>query len=201
MLPTLQELQWYVAAVALATAAWKVLPILWRTRFGWTPVAAHFCSIQRMASKVDRMEGEIAAIRQRVDGELGTNGGGSLKDQVTLIAAHQSALFDAQIRASFQADVKGNFISVNRAFERRTGFPARDLLGMGWANLLHPADFKAFMEAWEVAVEEGFALRRSCRIVTADNVIVTISVDAAPVKRAGRVIEWQGSFDGLEAPV
>jgi len=188
-----------VTKIAASVAA--VYPIArWVSVRAWRPVASHFNGVHRMVAGFDTMQGEISAIKSRIDAELGTNGGGSIKDQVTLIAARQEAIFDAQNRPSFQADAHGNFSSVNRAFERRTGFPARDLLGKGWVSLLHPDDVEDFMEVWAHMVKDGRRLRRSCRIVTADGTTVAISVNATPVKRKGTAvaIEWQGDFDGFE---
>lgn len=202
-LPTLQEIQWFTAIGAACGAAYPLAR--WLTRKGWIPVRAFFVGLHRVIAGFDTMQGEVSQIRRRVESELGPNGGGSLKDQVTHIAerqaifdARQAAIFDGMKRPAFTTDANGNFISVNRAFETMTGYPARHLLGKGWVNLLHQDEVEDFMVAWEHTIRDGRMLRRSCRIVTAADIELDICVDAVPVKRGETVIEWQGSFDGVE---
>lgn len=198
MFPSLQEMQWYVAAVALATAAWKLLPWLWRSRLGWTPVATFFRSAQRLFDEVAQMKVEISAIRRRVDAELGPNGGGSLKDQVTLIAARQTAIFDGMARPAFEANASGNFISVNRAFELLTGYRTPELLDMGWVNVVHQDDVERFMIAWQHAIRDRRILRWSCRLVTADDKTIEVCIDAMPMRASSPssgVLGWYGTLE------
>lgn len=205
--PTLQELQWIGAAVGIGVGAYTLLkpivPSLWRLlgAHTWRPIVAHFGGIHQMIQTVAHMDGEISelrhettAIKTRVEAELGPNGGSSLKDQVTMIAARQAAIFDGQARAAFQADRAGRFTSVNRAFEQLVGYPQRDLLGMRWVNLLHQDDAEAFMVVWQHAISDGRILRRTCRIVTASDVTLSVSIDAVPILVRDQAVEWQGYF-------
>lgn len=202
------ESWWLAAAVALPGGAlyWLSRPLaikVWQLIAG--PVRAHFAGVERMVSdvatmkdEVSSMKGEISAISRRVEGELGPNGGGSMKDQVTIIAARQAAIFDSMARPAFQADASGRFMSVNRAFEMMTGYPARDLVGMGWVNLIHQDHVEAFMVAWEHTIRDGRILRRECLLVTSVGDELAVCVDAVPVKAGARVLEWQGTFASPE---
>lgn len=172
----------YAAARPLALRAWK-------------PIASHFDGVHRMVRGFDTMQGEITSIKTRVDSELGPNGGSSLKDQVTTIAARQAAIFDGMQRPAFQADAEGKFLTVNRAFENLTGYPARDLVGMGWVNLLHQDQVEAFMVAWRHAISDGRILRRECLMVKANDEEISVCVDAVPVKVGTQVLEWQGTLE------
>lgn len=198
------ESWWLPAAVVLPGGAlyWAARPLALRAwALAAKPVREHFLGVRRMMAAVDRMEGEIQQIKRRVDAELGPNGGGSMKDQVAgmkdqvaVIASRQIAVFEAGERPAFQADASGRFKSVNRAFEKLSGYPARDVLGKGWINLIHQDDVEAFMAAWEHAIRDGRILRRECVMVTAAGDSITICIDAIPVKSGDRVLEWQGSF-------
>ena len=196
MWETLKEWQLVLAVVAPGGALyWLARPV---ARHAWrlvaTPVRTHYTGVQRMIAVVDRMEGEVTQIKARVEAELGRNGGESMKDQVTAIVARQAAIFDSMSRPAFQADAAGRFISVNRAFEMMTGYPSRDLLGMGWVNLIHQAEVEDFMVAWDHTIADGRILRRNCVLVTAAGESVFVCVDAVPVKAGARVLEWQGTF-------
>lgn len=196
------ESWWLAAAVVFPGGAlyWLTRPLAVKAwRLVSTPVRLHFLGVQRMVKAVDRMEGEIQQIRRRVEGELGPNGGGSMKDQVTVIAARQAAIFDSMARPAFQADAAGRFVSVNRAFEVMTGYPSRDLLGMGWVNLIHQDQVETFMVAWEHTIRDGRILRRECVLVKANGDELMVCVDAVPVKAGARVLEWQGTFEAPEA--
>lgn len=201
-LPTTDELQWLGAILGGIVAAFKTArPLARMSARAWrsNPIRRHFAGVSQMVADVGAMRGEISEIRRRVEGELGPNGGGSMKDQVTVIAARQAAIFDSMSRPAFQADAAGKFVSVNRAFEAMTGYPARDLLEMGWVNLIHQDEVEEFMIAWHHAIEDGRILRRACAIVTASDVQLAVCVDAIPVKVGQRVIEWQGTFERPEA--
>lgn len=207
-LPTLQQLQWFGTLcgifVGVATIH-KTFPNAFPSigdrlrRFTWGPVAEYFRGVALVIAAVPRIEGEVTQIKKRVEAELGPNGGGSMKDQVTVIAARQAAIFDGMSRPAFQADATGRFVSVNRAFESMTGYPSRDLLEMGWVNLIHQNEVEEFMIAWHHAIDDGRILRRACVIVTATDMKLTVCVDAIPVKVGKRVIEWQGTFEKPEA--
>lgn len=169
----------------LATKAWRLIA---------TPVKAHFAGVHRMIVTVDRIEGEVREIKRQVEAELSPNGGGSMKDQLTIVVARQAAIFDGMARPAFQADASGRFVSVNRAFEVMTGYPSRDLLGMGWVNLIHQDQVEAFMLAWQHTIRDGRILRRDCVLVKANGDELMVCVDAVPVKAGARVLEWQGTF-------
>lgn len=200
-MPTLQEWTWVAAIVAPSGALyWLARPVAvaaWRRLV--RPVGAFIVGLNRTIATVERMEGEVTQIKRRVEAELGPNGGGSMKDQVTVIAARQAAIFDSMARPAFQADATGRFVSVNRAFETMTGYPSRDLLGMGWVNLIHQEQVEAFMLAWDHTIRDGRILRRECVLVKASGDEVMVCVDAVPVKAGARVLEWQGTFVAPEA--
>lgn len=191
------SIEMFSKVVAGLTAAYPALR--WVAIRLWRPIRDHYAGVHKMIRTVERIDGEVTAIKERVEAELTANGGGSIKDQVNTISARQAAMFDSMKRAAFQTDAIGNFISVNRAFEHLTGYPARDLLGKGWVNLLHHEDVDCFMEAWEHTIRDGRILRRPCTIVTATGIEMRVHVDAVPVRRGAVVIEWQGSFEDVEA--
>lgn len=200
-MPTLQEWAWIAAIVAPSGALyWLARPVaLTAWRVVAAPVRVFITGLHRTIATVERIEGEVTQIKRRVEAELGPNGGGSMKDQVTVIAARQAAIFDSMSRPAFQADATGRFVSVNRAFEMMTGFPSRDLMGMGWVNLIHQDQVEGFMLAWEHTIRDGRQLRREVVIVKATGDELMVCIDAVPVRAGARVLEWQGTIVAPEA--
>lgn len=192
LIPTsLQEWAWIAAIAApsglLYAIATGIPRRIWR--YLSAPVKAHFAGVRQMVSDVSAMKselavvkGEVTAIKTRVDAELGPNGGSSMRDAVSRIAAWQAAILDQQPKPMFSTDTNGRFIEVNRPFEVLTGYASVDLYGMGWVNVIHQDDQEMFMTFWLHALKDQRIARRALRLETSDGRIVPVSIEAKPMR-------------------
>jgi PAS domain S-box-containing protein len=97
----------------------------------------------------------------RIEAELHTNGGTSLRDCLNRIEDKQIRL-DGFIRAQLnvhnlpiiRADEEGKIIFVNRTFQKFTGFSYSELMGDAWINAIEPNDRERIRELWDRAVAE-----------------------------------------------
>jgi PAS domain S-box-containing protein len=95
----------------------------------------------------------------RIEAELHSNGGTSLRDEIRQIISTQFK-FEAHLNASmnvhqvalFRTDALGGVIASNRAHQILTGFNVLQLQGDGWINVICPDDRERVMKAWKGAV-------------------------------------------------
>ena len=157
------------------------------------PARAFLGRVESTCTKVDR-----------IDSELGANGGKSLKDTVTRMdqrTRHQdarlAALIGSQPEPMFEACDQGEFLAVNRALEALTGFSREEMVGMGWVNTLHPDDRERVMVQWAHAIRDERAFLESCRLRTAAGRVILVRIAAYPmldlIDRS--VVGWHGLVD------
>jgi PAS domain S-box-containing protein len=96
----------------------------------------------------------------RIEAELHSNGGNSLRDEIRQIIdtqfkfeAHLNASMNVHQVALFRTDASGGVIASNRAHQILTGFNVLQLQGDGWINVICPKDRERVMKAWKAAVE------------------------------------------------
>jgi len=96
----------------------------------------------------------------RIESELVTNGGTSMKDALARIEKRQQRL-DAFMRAQlnihnvalFRASTDGKFYEVNRQYQRMTGLGLEELKGEGWYNAVAPKCRERVGKMWDEAIE------------------------------------------------
>lgn len=120
--------------------------------------------------------GRRGAQLDRIEREVTTNGGGSLKDLVDGIKDRQSE-FQAFLSASlnihdiaiFRCDSKGRVIFTNRAHQRLTGFSQGEAYGEGWVNYLAPRERERMQKIWLDAVKSGRELNEDIWFIRPDH--------------------------------
>ncbi|MCQ8116792.1 helix-turn-helix transcriptional regulator [Methylomonas rosea] len=87
----------------------------------------------------------------------------------------------------------GLHVAPQPAWMAFTGQTAEEMLGAGWAKVVHPDDVEAAAALWQSAVERGEPFLNTHRIRRHDGVWRWMSVRAVPIRdRQGRILEWMG---------
>ena len=74
-----------------------------------------------------------------------------------------------------------------------TGQTADDMLGIGWADAVHPDDLPSVVERWQSVVESGEPFESQYRIRRHDGVFRWMNVRAVPIRCSnGHILEWMG---------
>ena len=76
-----------------------------------------------------------------------------------------------------------------------TGFAAHEIMGNGWAKLLHPDDVEPATRAWMSCVTSGSPYRIEVRAIHAsDRVYRWCVINALPLlDKDGRILKWHGT--------
>ena len=147
---------------------------------------------------------------ERIVSEIGTNGGRSLKDQVTriddrtrLLAARQRAMAISWATPAFECDELGLNVMANAALEKLTGYSEHLIAGAGWVNLYHSDDRHRMSKAWKAAVDDGRQFQERARMVRANTgEVITVDVDARPMPcTEGEIVGWFGTVTPVAANV
>jgi PAS domain S-box-containing protein len=111
-------------------------------------------------------------LREILD-ETKSNGGKSLKDQITRIDRNihtMSLWLEAGYhledkKAIFRTDQNGSFVWVNTAFISLTGRSFEELKGLGWISSVHEEDRSRIAKEWESSVQDKRSFEAEFRIV------------------------------------
>jgi len=88
---------------------------------------------------------------------------------------------------------------VTRRTAEYFGRPARDLLGNGWADIVHPDDLSRATERWQHALETGEPYEVEFRMLSGDGEYRWHLVRADPMRsQDGRIIQWFGCTADIE---
>src|SRR5437870_4917287 len=80
-----------------------------------------------------------------------------------------------------------------------TGVRLEDLVGFGWANVLHPQDVERTKNAWLHSIETGEPCDEDQRVRRFDNIYRWFRTNAQPLRdRSDRVIRWYGVATDIE---
>ena len=97
------------------------------------------------------------------------------------------------------ASPDGKLEYLNRRILDYTGERQENLVGFGWANVLHPEDVERTKTAWLHSVETGDPCVVDQRVRRFDNVYRWFRTTAQPVRdQNGRVIRWYGVATDIE---
>jgi PAS domain S-box-containing protein len=88
---------------------------------------------------------------------------------------------------------------VSRRWVEYTGVQAREGLGSGWIETLHPDDAARYLEHWRQAVATGEPLAVEARLRSADGRFEWFLIRAVPFRDArGDVTSWYGTSTNIE---
>lgn len=103
-------------------------------------------------------------------------------------------LVDALPGLVFMCDSTGSNSYVNDAFARYTGVPYVDLLGTGWARLVHPEDMAVASTYWDDLDEDATERTAELRVRRADGAWRWHLVNTAAQRDdEGRLLGWAGA--------
>ena len=163
-------------------------------------------SVDTMASfgyyrEGSRSEGMKDGMRTR--GEIGAQQPG-LAAQMDLRRRVEEALCASELRYHaiteaipqlvWTALPNGSWDFASGQWEEYTGLPAKESLGEGWVQLLHPDDRERVLAAWGRSVESGVAADFDCRLRGQDGLYRWFKVRAVPLRdEAGQIVKWFGT--------
>jgi PAS domain S-box-containing protein len=157
--------------------------------------------------RVNQVLGGVTEIKTRVgriEENLGTNGGKSLRDAVDRIedrvrvtAAGLLALTNTLDHAMFLADVNGNVEHANKAFEALTGYQRGELAGAGWMAALREDDRHRVAEGWMHAVKDRRIFHTVAVFQHREGYDVHTRIVAHPMRheRTDEVIGWFATIE------
>src|SRR5712671_2362898 len=100
---------------------------------------------------------------------------------------------------AWYASPDGKIEYLNQRILDFTGERQENLVGFGWANVLHPEDVESTKKAWLHSVETGEPCEVDQRVRRFDNVYRWFRTNAQPLRDySGRVIRWYGVATEIE---
>jgi PAS domain S-box-containing protein len=68
----------------------------------------------------------------------------------------------------FHTDAQGQCLYVNERWTEMSGQSAKEALGLGWLNAIHPNDRPQVAKVWETGISLGMELKDECRFLTSE---------------------------------
>src|SRR5437588_1817212 len=100
---------------------------------------------------------------------------------------------------AWYASPDGKIEYLNQRILDFTGERQENLVGFGWANVLHPEDVETTKKAWLHSVETGEPCDVDQRVRRYDNIYRWFRTTAQPLRdHSGRVIRWYGVATDIE---
>jgi PAS domain S-box-containing protein len=108
-------------------------------------------------------------------------------------------IVDSMPAFAWCASPDGKLEYLNRRIVDYTAARQEDLVGFGWANVLHPQDVERTKKAWLDSVETGEPCDVEQRVRRFDNIYRWFRTVAQPMRdHSGRVIRWYGVATDIE---
>src|ERR1700726_2162348 len=108
-------------------------------------------------------------------------------------------IVDSMPAFAWCASPDGKLEYLNRRILDYTAEPMEDLVGFGWAKVLHPEDVERTKKAWLHSVETGEPCDVDQRVRRFDNIYRWFRTTAQPLRdHTGRVIRWYGVATDIE---
>src|ERR1700726_4715149 len=100
---------------------------------------------------------------------------------------------------AWYASPDGKIEYLNQRILDFTAERQENLVGFGWANVLHPEDVERTKKAWLHSIETGEPCDVDQRVRRFDNIYRWFQTNAQPLRdRSGRVIRWYGIATDIE---
>jgi PAS domain S-box-containing protein len=111
----------------------------------------------------------------------------------SLLAEHGRVL-DALPIVAWIADVDGTVTYISPAWESYTGVPAAEVLRLGYATYVHPADLPLVVANWDAARAAGGPYRDVVRLLFGDGSFRLVVSQANPLRDGvGTIVGWVGT--------
>src|SRR6202795_4190692 len=108
-------------------------------------------------------------------------------------------IVDSMPAFAWYANPDGRLEYLNQRILDFTAERQENLVGFGWANVLHPEDVERTKNAWLHSVETGEPCEVDQRVRRFDNIYRWFRTNAQPLRdRSGRVIRWYGVATDIE---
>jgi PAS domain S-box-containing protein len=157
----------------------------------------------KMAAIVNNFD-EVISSQKRIEAELSTNGGKSLKDTVNRIdrktehlqarARHQD---NHSVRPIFELDASGGLTFANAALCETLGVDEEDLMFRNWVSRVVPEQRQSILREIADAVDNKMPLDAMIRF-NGKGGIVTMHFTAQPyVRGGGELVGFFGTADGI----
>jgi len=93
------------------------------------------------------------------------------------------------------ADINGQVIFFNRAWQTLTGLQPELSLGERWADCVHPDDQAGVLEAWQDACRRGADYHGECRFRSVGGTYRNMEFVGTPVRsESGTIVSWVGVY-------
>jgi len=133
------------------------------------PMVQFFQAVGNAPKRIDNIDIKL----DRILGELVTNTGSSIKDQlnhlsskVSLGEAQRLLMLNSNENGISTTDAEGNYTWINDTLMHKVGAESsNEMLGDNWINTIHPADRKFVIEEWENAVKGKRSLNIHFRFI------------------------------------
>jgi len=108
-------------------------------------------------------------------------------------------IVDSMPAFAWYAGPDGGIEYLNKRIVDYTAEPQEQLVGFGWANVLHPEDVENTKKAWLRSIETGESCEVDQRVRRFDNTYRWFRTTAQPFRDdSGRVIRWYGVATDIE---
>ena len=160
-----------------------------------SPILNHFEAVHRCISDVEQ-------IKKKLDYELNSNGGNSLRDQVKNIGASvlkaeslTLAILSCSDKGIWIADEGGSTVWANSWFDDKLHWSLQDMMGAGWKNTVLSSDRDKVSKEFVESVKDRRDFIMDFSYIHKDNSNLTIKVHVVchPMKRnSGEIIGFIG---------
>jgi PAS domain S-box-containing protein len=107
------------------------------------------------------------------------------------------AMSEASPLGMFLADISGNCVQSNPAFERIAGLSKQAVLGNGWLSTLHPDDREKVLAAWSKTTSSGASFASVHRFVHRSGRVVWASMKSASMNDGEQLLGFACSIDDV----
>ncbi|MBD2199247.1 MULTISPECIES: PAS domain S-box protein [Calothrix] len=104
------------------------------------------------------------------------------------------ALVNASAQIVWRTDGDGMTISAPEIWEELSGQSAKESLGLGWLDFVHPEDREQTLQSWQESFTNGTLYAAEYRLQMKDGIYRDFAVRGVPIcDRHGKVSEWIGT--------
>jgi len=172
---------------------------------GWTPTKDKFKGWLNRRKRDRVLLNEMSATINRIDGQLTTNGGSSVKDAVMRIDGKMEYI-QARLRnqdetaahAIFDLDASGDMTITNCAFRELVNADDQELLYRKYISRVHPDDRSRLLVDIDQAIKNAMPLDTNVRFRTGATSFVAVRMIANPdVRSGGKLMGFFGTASQL----